>query len=235
MNDLNDYYQKWIFEWVKEPSRELLGRNEMLEGWRIVTRPHQTPAQDSYLIAHDVFHHHPDDRGTYADEVFSFGAEMYMESETETFEQQASRLQGSWFSVMALTVDQGSRGLAGLLLSEKHPDLDLSPLEEGFKKLYIDSVRELKLDFYAYGDYEIWDRLLSRPQINRAASKMAQGYRWAEKQYPDPHNFLKLFNQVRKASEKSGQLGDTIVIEQRGMELSINHQPKVQSSRPRFK
>ena len=221
MNTDNTYFQTWTFEWVKEASRDL--RSEMLEGWRIVTRPHQTPAQDSYLVAHDVFHHHPEDRGTYADEVFSFGAELHMETAHETFEQQQSSLQGAWFSVMALTIDQGTKGLEGLLLSDKHPQLELCAFEEQFKKLYIDSIQELKLDFYAYGDYETWERLLSRPQINKAASKMAQGYRWAQEHYPDPAQFLRMFNQVRKASEQRGNVGDRFTVEQNGNQITITH------------
>jgi len=175
MNTDNIYSQTWTFEWVKEHSRDF--KNELLEGWRITTRPHQTPSQDSYLVAHDVFHHHPNDRGTYADEVFSFGVELYMESTKKSFEEQRSDLQSAWFSVMALTVDMGTKGLEGILLSDKHPQLELTEFEEQFKKIYTDSIDELKLDFYAYGDYDLWQRLVSRPQINKSATKMAQGFR----------------------------------------------------------
>lgn len=221
MHTPDTYHQTWTFEWVKEASRDL--RSEMLEGWRIVTRPHQTPAQDSYLVAHDVFHHHPHDKGTYADEVFSFGAELHMEMAHESFEQQQSSLQGAWFSVMALTIDQGTKGLEGLLLSDKHPQLELTAFEQQFKKLYTDSIQELKLDFYAYGDYETWERLLSRPQINKAASKMAQGYRWAQEHYPDPNSFLQMFNQVRQASEQRGNIGDTFTVDQLGDCVTVSH------------
>lgn len=221
MNTDNTYHQTWTFEWVKEPSRDF--RCDILEGWRITTRPHQTPAQDSYVVAHDVFHHHPNDKGTYADEVFSFGAELHMETACKTFEQQQSSLQSAWFSVMALTIDQGTKGLDGLLLSDKHPQLELSEFEEQFKKLYIDSIQELKLDFYAYGDYETWERLLSRPQINKAASKMAQGYRWAQEHYPNPHEFSRMFNHVRKASEQRGNVGDQFTVTQYGNNVQITH------------
>lgn len=221
MNTDNTYYQTWIFEWVKETTRDF--SSEILEGWRITTRPHQTPAQDSYVVAHDVFHHHPNDQGTYADEVFSFGAELHMETAHKTFEEQQSSLQSAWFSVMALTIDQGSKGLGGLLLSDKHPQLELREFEQQFKKLYTDSIQELKLDFYAHRDYETWDRLLSRPQINKAASKMAQGYRWAQEHYPDPKSFLQMFNQVRKASEQRGNVGDQFTVTQHGNKVQINH------------
>lgn len=221
---MNEYQQHWVFEWVIEPSRDITEKNKTLEGWRITTRPHQTPAQDSYLIAHDVFHHHPDDKGTYADEVFSLGAEAYMNGAEKTFEQQRSSLQSSWFSIMALTLDQGSKWLSGLILSNKHPVLELTEQEEAFKKIYIESIQELKLDFYVNDDYEIWDRLLSGPQINKAASKMASGHRWAQKTYPDPQHALKLFNQVRQATERVGVLGEKIIINQNGQFIHIEHE-----------
>lgn len=225
MNTENTYHHTWTFEWVKEPSRDAFS-TEVLEGWRILSRPHQTPAQDSYLVAHDVFHHHPSDRGTYADEVFTFGAELYMESAEKSFAEQRSDLQSAWFSVMALTIDMGTKGLEGILLSDKHPQLELTEFEEQFKKIYTDSIDELKLDFYAYGDYDLWQRLVSRPQINKAASKMAAGYRWAQENYPDPQRFLAMFNQVRKASEQRGNVGDRLVVEQEGHRLQITHLPQ---------
>lgn len=230
MHTIDTYHQTWTFEWVKEHSRDF--KNELLEGWRITTRPHQTPSQDSYLVAHDVFHHHPNDRGTYADEVFSFGVELYMESAKKSFEEQRSDLQSAWFSVMALTIDMGTKGLEGILLSDKHPQLELTEFEEQFKKMYTDSIDELKLDFYAYGDYDLWQRLVSRPQINKAASKMAQGFRWAQETYPDPQRFLAMFNQVRKASEQAGNIGDQFTVEQIGNIITVTHLFKHNGDKP---
>lgn len=47
--------------------------------WWLVGAPRNWRAGDNWLVAHDLFHHEPGDKGTLAEEVMSFGTELWLE------------------------------------------------------------------------------------------------------------------------------------------------------------
>lgn len=100
----------WTFDWLTQPAGLLL-REET--GWVLRGRPNTSPADDGWLVAH-VFHHRPDDTGSYSDEVATFGAETWMDEPFKGPDDLQRSLANSWLSVCLMTLEQGTRGAEGL-------------------------------------------------------------------------------------------------------------------------
>ena len=199
------------------PDRSLMGGDALLDGWVLPARPHQTPAQDGTLVAHDVFHHHPQDRGTYREEIFSLGAQRCMEQATTTPARMRDDLQTAWFSVMANTLEQGSRGMMGLVLGPRPDDVDdlrrMSAADLHYwQDLYRDSIKELQLDFYDASERDAWEILLESTQVERAALAAWRGGVWAQQSFPDMEAARAGFSSVARAAGQGGRVGDTLVV-----------------------
>jgi len=84
----------WTFEWKTQPSG-MFSREQ--SGWVLHGRSHTSP-DTGWLVAPDVFHHLPDDTGTYAEEVATFGAEAWLDQDMAMATLHRD-LVTSWFSV----------------------------------------------------------------------------------------------------------------------------------------
>lgn len=180
-------------------------------------RPHISP-ETGWVIAHDVFHHQPGDTGTYAEEVMTFGAEAWLDS--SSFDAQRRSLITSWFSVMALVVENGTRGVEGLLLSEKVPPDGAHPHIDFFSQVYQDALSELKESFEAFAELDTWEQLQSPGMVARAASLATKGYDLAQNRWPDPVEAHASFKAL-EAMASPGVAGETLHIEQNGSRLRM--------------
>lgn len=66
---------KWIFEYTQAQEMSLFPK--MMEGWQLVGRKNTEPTLSASMIAHDIFHHAPEDKGTFIEEIRSYGAEIW--------------------------------------------------------------------------------------------------------------------------------------------------------------
>ena len=213
----------WIFTWTRQEDPAAF-KPTWEEGWLLQSRPHQTPSSDGALVAHDVLHHRADDRGTYADEIFSFGAQWHMEHGARDEERLRSDLQSSWFSVMANTVERGNRGMAGLVLKSKQC-VPYQPQEgdewDQWRDLYHQSLRELQLDFYDRSDKELWERLFSTDQQHLAAQQCLAGIKWAQETFDSAAWMRQQYDRLREAAGVPGFMGQELHIHLDGTVLSI--------------
>lgn len=66
---------KWIFEYTQAQEMSLFPK--IMEGWQLVGRKNTEPTLSASMIAHDIFHHAPEDKGTFIEEIRSYGAEIW--------------------------------------------------------------------------------------------------------------------------------------------------------------
>lgn len=159
------------------------------DGWVCRGRKYQNPVRGGDLLAHDVYHHLPGDRGSYRDEVRSLGAQFYLEQDDPNVRGQ---LQSAFFSVMAKTLDEGSRWLDGIKLKKPMGEKDWPKnFDAGmWRSMYVETLQELQLDFYVTDEKFHWDELFSDEQIDRHVSAIMEGILWAQSVYPDRHQAL---------------------------------------------
>lgn len=177
------YDHTWTFEWKTQPA----GSWEREEsGWVLDGRLHTSP-DTGWIIAHDVFHHLPGDTGTYAEEITTFGAELWLDPRQD--EQALQRdLATSWFSVMALTIENGSRGVEGLRLT-RHPASEgflRGPQADFLRTVYRMALQEARDTFGSFAEPSVWNELQNQGMEDRAVSRAMDGHRQARLRWPDP-------------------------------------------------
>lgn len=199
----------WIFDWLTQPNG-LLGRKET--GWVLRGRANNSPATDGWLVAHDVFHHRPDDTGSYRDEVTTFGAETWMDEPYEDPEDLRHSLTDSWLGVCLLTLENGTRGAEGLRVNTP---VDPAALNHPHAKLWRDcmkmALREAQEVLGEYGTPETWEALSSNEHCDRLLSLVAAGYQQAQERWPNRE----------QARVWYGQLSDLAGPGQPGSELHV--------------
>ena len=196
----------WVFDWKTITVAGMFSREE--SGWVLHGRSYTTPAQ-GWSVAHDVFHHFPDDRGSYAEEVASFGAQTWFEQERAN----PLALATSLFSVMALVLENGTRGLDGLSLPAA-PVINAHPPHEPlWQQCYEMALTELRETFSGWGDDVLWGRLSAIQMRDRAVGWMRAGYCAAQARFADlseaQHDFQTLVNLAGVAQE-----GERLVVEE---------------------
>ena len=226
---------QWTFDWTtlhvglfKSPTT----------GWVLRGRPNAAP-EDGWVVAHDVFHHTPDDTGTYAEEVSTFGAEFWF-SVGEPEGRVATKLVDSWHGVMCLTIEQGTKGVAGLRLPPTPEDEALNlthPQADFFGSIYRRALEQARSDFHDFAEPALWDRLAADSMADRAIAWALRGLEWARSQWPDPVAAQLWFDAVQKAAGP-GSPGEVLAVRIRGGELSLvrhtpmpNEQPHIQPHR----
>ena len=200
--------KRWRFEWGSQLVGGLIQSEE--EGWILCGRPNSTPAT-GWLVAHDVFHHLPGDTGTYAEEVATFGAQTLFEmpkGEDATFQ---NTLATSWFSVMALVLENGTRGVDGLFL-DNAPTLSMDhPLSGLWRDAYRLAVREVRDVFGQWAEDETWNALMDPKMEDQAVAWAAYGFEQSKLRWPQIEqargNFWKI-----EAMARTGAAGSRLNI-----------------------
>ncbi len=178
-----NYDHVWNFEWQTQPAGAL---NREESGWVLDGRLHTSP-DTGWVIAHDVFHHLPGDTGTYAEEITTFGAELWLDQD-QPLEATQHALVTSWFSVMALTIENGSRGVEGLLLHRHRPSKDFleGSRADFLRRVYRQALEEAQETFGDFADPSVWNELRDRSMEDRAVSLAVEGYWQAQLRWPQP-------------------------------------------------
>lgn len=211
------YDHTWTFEWKTVPTG--FGSKEE-SGWVLDGRLHTAP-DTGWTIAHDVFHHLPGDTGTYAEEITTFGAEVWLD-QGKHGESLQRDLATSWFSVMALTIEHGTRGVEGLLL-HRHPAAEAflrSPQADFFRQAYRLAIEEARDCFGSFAEPSVWNELKHRSMEDRAVSLAVDGHRQAQLRWPDPGHAQAQFEAL---SELAGpaELGARLTVEVEQGQLSM--------------
>ena len=183
----------WTFDWLTQP----VGLFKKLEsGWVLRGRPHGTP-DTGWIVAHDVFHHRPDDTGTYADEATTFGAETWFDEETKSRHEILQGISESWFGVCMLVLENGTKGADGLVLKTPMDEAALAhPLAPLWRKSYLGAIAEGEDVMPDFGDPETWDLLKSSDQADRAVTLAHRGYQEAQTRWGDRPQALAWFKQL---------------------------------------
>ena len=213
----------WTFDWLTQPVGLF---NKLESGWVLRGRPHGTP-DTGWIVAHDVFHHRPEDRGTYADEATTFGAETWFEEESETPEAISDALAASWVGVCMLVLENGSRGAKGLVLKTPIEEAALAhPLAYLWRQSYVEAIRESEAVFKHAGDDETWALLKSPDQVNRAISVAWRGYENAQQRWPDRPQAIAWFKEL-SALASEAEVGATIEVHWDGETLRMARQDAI--------
>lgn len=188
----------WTFDWLTQPAGLLL-REET--GWVLRGRPNTSPADDGWLVAHDVFHHRPDDTGSYSDEVATFGAETWLDEPFKDPDDLQRSLTNSWLSVCLMTLEQGTRGAEGLRVKTRIDPTALGHPQAGMWRGCMKmALREAQEVLGEYGDPETWAALSSDEHCDRLLSLVAGGYRQAAERWPDRAQAREWFTQLAELS-----------------------------------
>lgn len=191
---------QWIFTWT---TGQYGRRNRTQCGWVLDGRPNATPETD-WVVAHDIFHHEPEDTGTYREEVMTFGAETWMAEPGTSDEDLTDKLGDSWHGVMVLVLENGTRGATGLLL--KAPGGELAdaiqdhPMGRVWANAYRMALDGVRSTHGELAEPSLWDLLGSHENVVAAVSLMAQGYRLAQGRWPDVDRAREMFAQVEDAA-----------------------------------
>jgi hypothetical protein len=224
-----NYDHVWHFEWKTQPAGFL---DQEESGWVLEGRLHTSP-DTGWIVAHDVFHHLPGDTGTYAEEITTFGAEAWLEHADDR-EKLRRSLATSWFSVMALTIENGSRGVEGLRLprqaSSALPD---SPLMEFFREVYRQALGEAQDTFGAFAEPDTWRRLQEEAEVNKAVGLALEGFRHAQARWPDPAEAQAQFNALSDLASPA-EAGARLTVAVSGGQLTmVRDDPKPEVQRKR--
>lgn len=223
---LKDSPAQWVFEWKTVP----VGLFQHLEsGWVLEGRPNASPGT-GWIVAHDVFHHLPTDRGSYAEEVASLGAQTWFDWEPPNgpiggLEQSLS---DSWFGVMGLVIENGTRGVSGLLLENpagsRAEDFAREPLALLWRQAYLQAVRLARLELGEYTSAEEWEALISDPMVERAVGVVRSGFEQASRRWPNRVRAKGDFACLEQLATP-GQEGDRITIKWEGEGMVLDRQP----------
>lgn len=160
---------------------------------------------DCWLVAHDIFHHHPDDDGSFACEAMSFGAQCWIEHHTDDL-----RLGIDPTSLCAILEQVASqaaeRGLPTvrdtLILTADppaHPKPDPRFLER-FQKLVEEAVVESSFarEFKNVDDATC-AAICDGPNVAKIVEWMSYGFHRAQARFPDPQATRLLFDGLSRA------------------------------------
>ncbi len=162
------------------------------------------PATSS-MVAHDVFHHAPDDTGSFSDEPVSFGIQAWMGHRVDDLRFGIDHTE--LCAVLTMGAEAGSPvGVEGL--PPAHPTVDLR-----FMKRFLRIAREAYVEAsfdeaLAHIDDATMGNLCDRPHLRRCAAWMSWGMRQAQERFPDPQCTLILFHQFTRAVRHWDHLPD---------------------------
>lgn len=210
----------WVFVWTSMPVGPF---KRETEGWLLQGRPNTYPER-GWVVAHDVFHHEPGDTGTYAQEVSTFGAELWMDSQTPLSDL-SEKIEDSWTGVMAMVLENGTRGVRGLLLKETpDPSLlnhDFAPF---FRQAYKGALENVRRDFVEFSEDSAWDMVAAPEMVDRAAALAVDGFDRAAKRWPNVPQAVTWFKQLETMAEKRGKPGEVLTVSVQDGEMRIERQ-----------
>lgn len=207
----------WSFVWTSIPVGPF--RRET-EGWLLEGRPYTYP-EKGWVVAHDVFHHAPGDRGTYAEEVCTFGAELWMDSHSPLSDM-SMKISDSWAGVMSMVLENGSRGVKGLLLNTT-PNTALlrHDFASFFRETYKKALANTQNAFIEFSEDPAWNQAATVEAIDRAVCLAVEGYEWAAKRWPNVSQATAWFKQLEAMAEEKGEPGETLLVSIQNGEMRI--------------
>ena len=208
---------------------------EQVTGWIRRGGPaYQRPSQ-GWLTAHDVYHHLSNDQGSYAEEVASFGAQAWTDPQlAPEHPRSVAELATIWFSVMAMILEGGTRGVRGLLLPEPPACESTHPLMPLLRQGYTQALWEVQDVFSDWATDEEWKLLGGHEQTQRAAAWAVHGYETAKVRWPDISLARAGYDQLAKLAQASAQDGDVLRVSLPASgELLIEHSAVVSAPAPR--
>ncbi len=163
---------------------------------------------DAWLTAHDVFHHLPGDTGSVAEEMMTFGAELWLEHPSQGLD---GINYGSLEGVLAESY-HGSRSLEKYVLPEvpfafRMPGRAVMERFRAVTELGVTGAAERFDARFGEGcrrslPEEELRRFTCDENQTRCARWMALGYRVAQRRFPDPERGRELFGTLKVALER---------------------------------
>lgn len=169
---------------------------------------------DSWLATHDAFHHVSGDTGTVAEELMTFGVELWMKYPS------AGVLGVSWSNVAGTLMKEVEDGLDGkALLVGPHGESikEESAVPADVRARLVELSRRGLEEFVEWNDRNSYmgkakrkalsADLLRTSNVVRYAGWMAMGWMRGKTMYPHPAEAEKAFEQVEELLRVAGSLG----------------------------
>jgi hypothetical protein len=186
-------------------------------------------------VAHDVFHHSPDDTGTYVEEVATFGAQTLFEMPPGQERAFQNTLATSWFSVMALVLENGTRGVAGLIIDHAPGPQKEHALTELWKASYRAAIIELRDVFGEWAEDDTWDALSGEQMENNAAAWAAHGFEKSQQRWPNIEQARKDFWKVEAMAREIKPDHRLSIVEQEDGSIRSSYHSRIPSHTMRMR
>lgn len=190
---------QWHFDWGTQQVGGLTQHEET--GWILCGRSNSTPAM-GWLVAHDIFHHAPNDTGTYIEEIATFGAQTLFEMHSVSTETFKNTLATSWFSVMALVLENGTRGAEGLIIDKLPDQYEEHALSGLWRQAYREALSELKDVFQEWAEEDVWVNLSSSNTENSAVAWVAYGFEQSQQRWPNIEKAREEFRKIESLARE---------------------------------
>jgi hypothetical protein len=211
------------------------------EYWQPVGIRWQTPASDA-LVAHDVYHHLPGDTGTFAEEVATFGAEYYINFEKSQLQELAppglNALRRGAIAVVANIAEYAKDPAKVFQMPTTRRRRLSTEAEAVFREVAEvaygealaalptkESLEDGDFDTVAHGKDE--PELDERTFVNSFVSLMRQGYRQAQRRFPDQlrvRSSMASFELVmRHLSKRQVPVGHEITLTLEGYDCTVEY------------
>lgn len=158
------------------------------------------------MVAHDVFHHAPDDSGTLAEELMSFGTQAWLNHHVDDLRLGIGHEE--LCAVLVANAETGSAlGIDGL--PPAHETVDLRFIKR-FLRVARKAYEETSFDeALAHIDDATMGSLCDRPHLHRCSAWMSWGMREAESRFPDPQATWRRFNDFQRALSQWAKSSDS--------------------------
>lgn len=177
---------------------ELVANAPGTPAWRLEGSSWHDPGYGA-LTAHDVYHHEPNDQGTLAEELMSFGVEHWLEGggwAADIDEWSGDTFANGLAFVLSASVDRLALPPAPPLPADLPPHL-ASIWRRKYDLALMDFLVETREEGARRSAQENDDRLspLDEPDYpDRLVAWVAEGWRRAQSRYPDPDPIQEEFN-----------------------------------------
>jgi hypothetical protein len=139
---------------------------------------------DGWLVAHDLYHHEPGDQGTFAEELMSFGVQEWLESQGDAC---ASRRRPQIdFENAVCYVLSESKGKLDLPAPPAWPASLTEATYGHWEKAYRGGMGALEITQHQDMDDPAWEQLEAPNHVAHALGWIAEGWRRAQRRYPEP-------------------------------------------------
>lgn len=165
-------------------------------GWQMQGTSWHAPG-DGWLVAHDLYHHEPDDRGTFAEELMSFGVQEWLESAGQSpLARQRARID---FENAVCYVLMESKGKLDLPAPPPWPDALGDAVRRYWEEAYAGGVDSLVMVQQQRLSDPAWAPVEAPDHVSRAVGWMAEGWRRAQQRYPSPERTQAAFEHLEHA------------------------------------